>query len=46
MPPSHAAPLSLIVEMGGASPAGGFVTELMIVVTELTNCLQHAVRYY
>lgn len=44
--PSHAAPVSLSVELGGASPAGGFVTDMMIVVTERTNCLQHAVRYY
>lgn len=45
MQPSHAAPLSLSVEMGGASPASGLVMELTIVVMGLMNCLQLAVCY-
>lgn len=44
MAPSYAAPLSLSVEMGGASPAGGFVMELMIVGMELMNSRKPAVR--
>lgn len=46
MPPTHAAPLSLGVEMGGASPAGGFVMRLMTVGMELTSCWKPAVRGY
>lgn len=42
---SRAAPLSLSVKMGGVSPAGGFVMELMIVVMEVMSCRQPAVCY-
>ena len=41
---SHALLLSLSVQMGGASPAGGFVMDLTIVVMVLMNCLKHVVR--
>lgn len=40
---SRAAPLSLSVEMGGVSPADGFVMERMIVVMEVMSCHQHVV---
>lgn len=43
-PPSFAAPLSLSVEMGGASPAGGFVMERTTVGMELMNSGRPAVR--
>lgn len=46
MQPTHAAPLSLSVEMGGASPAGGSVMDMTIVGMELMSCLQPAVCYY
>lgn len=42
----HAAPVSLRVATGGASPAGGSVMEPTTVVTRLTSCLHHAVCYY
>lgn len=37
MQPSHAAPLSLSVETGDASPAGGSVMETTIVAMEVMN---------
>lgn len=43
MPSSNAAPIGLSAEMRSASPAGGFVMELMIVVMELMNCPKRVV---
>lgn len=42
----YAAPVSLSVEMGGVSPATGFVMGRTIAVMEQMNYLQHAVRYF
>lgn len=46
MQPTYATPISLSAEMGGASPAGGFVMEVMIVVMELMSCPLAAVCYH
>lgn len=46
MQPSHAAPLSLSVGTGGASPASGSAMKLTTVAMELMNCPQPAVCYF
>lgn len=46
MQPTHAALLSLRVGMGGASPTGGPVMDMTIVVMELMSCLKPAVCYF